>query len=102
MYSQEKPPCFKILILVKKVVIFDFDGTVADTLQTVVSVLNSFSRSFGYKFIEQKDVEKDLVKTDPAEKQPLQSIDKKQPDNRVTKQQQDVNEDILVKFFFFY
>jgi phosphoglycolate phosphatase len=51
---------------VKKVVIFDFDGTVADTLQTVVSVLNSLSRSFGYKFIEQKDVE-DLRNKNPEE-----------------------------------
>lgn len=50
----------------KKVVIFDFDGTVADTLQTVVTVLNSFSRSFGYKFIEQKDVE-DLRNKNPEE-----------------------------------
>ncbi len=50
----------------KKVIIFDFDGTVADTLQTVVSVLNSFSRTFKYKFIEQKDVE-DLRNKNPEE-----------------------------------
>ena len=40
--------------------------------------------------VEQKDAEKNLVNADPVQKQPLQVIEKKQPENRVTNQQQDV------------
>ncbi|HUS02389.1 MAG TPA: hypothetical protein VMY77_11715 [Chitinophagaceae bacterium] len=42
------------------------------------------------KPVEQKDVEKSLVKTDQAQKEPVQAIEKKQMDTRVTKLQQDV------------
>lgn len=41
----------------KKYIIFDFDGTIADTLHTVVGVFNQLSQSFGAKPIDPDDVE---------------------------------------------
>ncbi|NET53619.1 MAG: HAD hydrolase-like protein, partial [Merismopedia sp. SIO2A8] len=32
-----------------KVIIFDFDGTVADTLDAIVSITNRLAIEFGYK-----------------------------------------------------
>lgn len=40
-----------------KVIIFDFDGTIADTLDTIVNILNSLSDEFGYKKASQEDLE---------------------------------------------
>lgn len=42
----------------KKLVLFDFDGTIADTLHVVIDVANSISSEFGYKKIERKDIVK--------------------------------------------
>lgn len=36
-------------VMVKKVIIFDFDGTLADTLPCVLSIINRLSHRFGYK-----------------------------------------------------
>lgn len=40
------------------VVIFDFDGTIANSLPIAVGILNKLSSSFGYEKIEEDDVEK--------------------------------------------
>lgn len=40
-----------------KVIIFDFDGTIADTLETIVNILNGLSEEFGYKKASQEDLE---------------------------------------------
>jgi len=39
-----------------KVIIFDFDGTVADTLDAVVNISNHLAREFGYRHIEPEEV----------------------------------------------
>lgn len=41
-----------------KAVVFDFDGTVADTLDAVVNIVNRLSGEFGYKKASQKDIKK--------------------------------------------
>lgn len=40
-----------------KVIIFDFDGTIADTLDTLVDIINNLSEEFGYKKITPEDLE---------------------------------------------
>ncbi len=42
----------------KKIVIFDFDGTIADTLPTIIKILKSVMKDFGYESIKQKEIEK--------------------------------------------
>jgi phosphoglycolate phosphatase len=39
-----------------KMIIFDFDGTLADTLQNAISVINSFSENYGYKKIKDEAI----------------------------------------------
>jgi phosphoglycolate phosphatase len=39
-----------------KVIIFDFDGTIADTLDAVVSITNRLAGEFGYKQTSQEDL----------------------------------------------
>ncbi len=39
-----------------KVIIFDFDGTIADTLDSVVSITNRLAGEFGYKPTSQEDL----------------------------------------------
>ena len=46
-----------------KTVLFDFDGTLADTLYEVVNIINSLSREFGYSKIKKKDIPKIRNKT---------------------------------------
>ncbi|HIG98854.1 TPA: HAD-IA family hydrolase [Candidatus Woesearchaeota archaeon] len=41
-----------------RTVIFDFDGTIADTLPELVKVLNSLSAGFGYRVIAGEDVKR--------------------------------------------
>ena len=41
----------------KNILIFDFDGTVADTLYHLISISNRLSKKFGYKEINLEDVE---------------------------------------------
>ncbi|RKZ79172.1 MAG: carotenoid oxygenase [Candidatus Parabeggiatoa sp. nov. 1] len=41
-----------------KLIIFDFDGTLADTLDVTVSILNNLSTEFGYKPASAADVKK--------------------------------------------
>ena len=41
-----------------KVIIFDFDGTVADTFDTLVNITNSLAPEFGYKQASQEDIVK--------------------------------------------
>jgi phosphoglycolate phosphatase len=45
----------------KKVVIFDFDGTLADTLNTLVKITNSLAPEFGYPTVTQQQL-KELQK----------------------------------------
>lgn len=40
-----------------KVIIFDFDGTIANTMDSLVKVLNQLSAEFGYKKITSENVE---------------------------------------------
>ena len=42
--------------MAKKVMIFDFDGTLADTLPLLVNILNRLSGKYGYKTIEESDL----------------------------------------------
>lgn len=42
----------------QKVVLFDFDGTIADSLREVVIILNKISDEFGFSMISLKEVEK--------------------------------------------
>ncbi|MFH1823814.1 MAG: HAD-IA family hydrolase [Candidatus Firestonebacteria bacterium] len=51
--------------MIKKVVIFDFDGTLADTLPCALSIINRLSHSFGYKKIIGKNV--DILRNKRAE-----------------------------------
>lgn len=41
----------------KKVVIFDFDGTVADTIHAIIDIANRLSGKFGYKKVNEADIE---------------------------------------------
>jgi phosphoglycolate phosphatase len=52
-----------------KVIIFDFDGTIADSYQAVVSITNGLSAEFGYKPLDEETLQllknlssKDIVK----------------------------------------
>lgn len=42
----------------KKLVLFDFDGTIADTFHTLIDVANDLSEEFGYNKIKNKDINK--------------------------------------------
>ena len=39
-----------------KIIIFDFDGTIADTLDSVVKIVNDHAEHFGYKKVTKKDI----------------------------------------------
>jgi phosphoglycolate phosphatase len=39
-----------------RTIIFDFDGTIADTLDTVVKIVNDHSENFGYKKVTKQDI----------------------------------------------
>ena len=41
----------------KPVVIFDFDGTIADTLHSIISIMNDLSDEFGFRKIRNEDIE---------------------------------------------
>lgn len=41
-----------------KVIIFDFDGTIADTYNTFVEIVNELSGEFGYKPVTSEDLER--------------------------------------------
>lgn len=41
----------------KKVVIFDFDGTLADTLNTLVKITNNLAPEFGYPTVTQQELQ---------------------------------------------
>ena len=41
----------------KPLLILDFDGTIANTRDTVIEVMNGLSNEFGFRKIEQKDIE---------------------------------------------
>lgn len=40
----------------EKVIIFDFDGTIADTIDTIVGITNTLAGEFGYKQISQEEI----------------------------------------------
>ncbi len=40
-----------------KVIIFDFDGTIADTLNAIVDIVNNLSEQYGYKKINPDEIE---------------------------------------------
>lgn len=42
----------------KKVIIFDFDGTIADTFDSILKIINRLSDEFGYKKVKEDDVDK--------------------------------------------
>lgn len=42
----------------KKNILFDFDGTIADTIPVIISILRQISGEFGYDYLENIDVEK--------------------------------------------
>ena len=42
----------------KKLVLFDFDGTIADTFYPLINVSNKLSKEFGYKKIKSSDISK--------------------------------------------
>lgn len=39
-----------------KVILFDFDGTIADTYQAIVNITNQLSTEFGYKALDQEEL----------------------------------------------
>ncbi len=39
-----------------KTIIFDFDGTIADTLDSVVKIVNDHAEHFGYKKVTKEDI----------------------------------------------
>ena len=39
-----------------KTIIFDFDGTIADTLDSVVKIVNAHAEHFGYKKVTEEDI----------------------------------------------
>ena len=39
-----------------RTVIFDFDGTIADSLDSVVAIVNNYSEHFGYKKVKKEDI----------------------------------------------
>lgn len=41
-----------------KVIIFDFDGTIADTYYTFVEIVNELSTEFGYKPVTPEDLDR--------------------------------------------
>lgn len=41
-----------------KTVIFDFDGTIADTFESSIEIINSLSDKYGYKKFENEEIEK--------------------------------------------
>lgn len=43
-----------------KVILFDFDGTIADTYQAIANITNQLSTEFGYKTLNQEEL--DLIK----------------------------------------
>lgn len=45
------------VIVVEKVIIFDFDGTIADTLQSIVSIINRLSDKFGYEKVTEESID---------------------------------------------
>lgn len=54
----------------KKILIFDFDGTLANTLDAIIEITNRFSDEFGYKKITDEEIttlqnltSKDIIKT---------------------------------------
>ncbi len=42
----------------KKIILFDFDGTVADTIPTIISILRKISGEFGYDHLKDTGVER--------------------------------------------
>ncbi|MEJ2259980.1 MAG: HAD hydrolase-like protein, partial [Nitrosopumilaceae archaeon] len=41
----------------RPVVIFDFDGTIANTLDSIIEIMNNLSGDFGFRKIQGKDKE---------------------------------------------
>lgn len=41
----------------KNVIIFDFDGTISNTLESIINIMNDISNEFGFKKIQKDDVE---------------------------------------------
>ena len=43
--------------MTEKAIIFDFDGTIADTFDAIVSITNCLALEFGYKLATLEDIE---------------------------------------------
>jgi len=52
--------------MAKKVVIFDFDGTIAETLDSIVNVMNGLSDELGYRKVTGEDID-ELRNKNPKE-----------------------------------
>ncbi len=44
--------------MAKKVIIFDFDGTIADTLDSIANIVNCLSDEFGWEKLKQEDMDR--------------------------------------------
>ena len=42
--------------MTKKVIVFDFDGTIADTYQAIVDITNDLSSEFGYQSMNEEEL----------------------------------------------
>ena len=45
------------MVLPKRAIIFDFDGTLADTLPAIVAISNRLATEFGYRQVQEEDIE---------------------------------------------
>jgi len=52
--------------MAKKVIIFDFDGTIADTLDSIANIANCLSDEFGWEKLKQEDMDR-LRNKEPKE-----------------------------------
>jgi phosphoglycolate phosphatase len=47
---------YLINLMTVKVILFDFDGTIADTYQAIANITNQLSTEFGYKALDQEEL----------------------------------------------
>lgn len=43
--------------MLKKIIIFDFDGTIANTMESIIRIMNGLSKEFGFRKIKDEDIE---------------------------------------------
>lgn len=42
----------------KKIILFDFDGTIADSMKSILKIINRLSKEFGYKKIRDEEIDR--------------------------------------------